>query len=159
MKKVFFILIALFIFATYWSNGQTRKIQLLEDNWQFINQEVVGAEKPETITSSWEIVNVPHDWAIKGPFDKEIDAQKVRVQQDMDTVSRMRTGRTGALPHIGTGGYRKTFLWLRIFLFRYFRIFEGRRKPIGSAIGKPSKFIALVSWCRYLPKGSNYSKR
>jgi beta-galactosidase len=31
------------------------------------------------------------------------------VQQDLDTIPRMRTGRTGALPHIGVGWYRKTF--------------------------------------------------
>ncbi|MDB4584859.1 DUF4982 domain-containing protein, partial [Draconibacterium sp.] len=88
---------------------QSRSIQTLENNWQFINKDVEGAEKPETNTSVWESVSVPHDWAIKGPFDKEIDAQKVKVQQDMDKEAKMRTGRTGALPHIGIGWYRKTF--------------------------------------------------
>jgi beta-galactosidase len=52
---------------------------------------------------------VPHDWAIKGPFDQEIDLQVVKVQQDMEKKARTRTGRTGALPHIGVGWYRKTF--------------------------------------------------
>ncbi len=52
---------------------------------------------------------MPHDWAIKGPFDKEIDAQKVRVQQDREEEAGLRTGRTGALPHIGVGWYRKAF--------------------------------------------------
>ena len=54
-------------------------------------------------------MTVPHDWAIKGPFDKDIDKQDVRVEQDLEKVARERTGRTGALPHIGVGWYRKNF--------------------------------------------------
>ncbi|MCP4453756.1 MAG: glycoside hydrolase family 2 protein, partial [Planctomycetes bacterium] len=64
---------------------------------------------PETDTASWETVSVPHDWAIKGPFDKEIDRQVVRVTQDLEKVAKERTGRTGALPHIGIGWYRNRF--------------------------------------------------
>ena len=82
---------------------------LLDTDWKFINKEVAVGEHPETNTDNWEEVTVPHDWAIKGPFDKEIDAQMIKVQQDMDKEARMRTGRTGALPHIGIGWYRKTF--------------------------------------------------
>ncbi len=91
------------------SKDKTRSIQTLEENWQFINAEVTDAQNPETNTIAWETVTVPHDWAIKGPFDKSIDAQMVRVVQDMDEEAKMRTGRTGALPHIGVGWYRKTF--------------------------------------------------
>ncbi len=90
-------------------NAQTRTVKTLQSNWKFIKQEVEGAQDPQTSAQDWETVSVPHDWAIYGPFDKEIDAQKVRVQQDMDDEARMRTGRTGALPHIGVGWYRKTF--------------------------------------------------
>ncbi|MFO8001596.1 MAG: hypothetical protein R6U46_10150 [Marinilabilia sp.] len=35
--------------------------------------------------------------------------QEVQVEQDMDQEPRERTGRTGALPHIEAGWYRKTF--------------------------------------------------
>jgi beta-galactosidase len=35
--------------------------------------------------------------------------QVVRVQQDMEQEARTRTGRTGALPHIGVGWYRMSF--------------------------------------------------
>lgn len=110
MKRTIFISIALFLFASGLAqNNDSRKIFFLEDNWQFINSEVTDAENPETSTTNWETVTVPHDWAIKGPFDKEIDKQMVRVTQDMDKVAKERTGRTGALPHIGIGWYRKTF--------------------------------------------------
>ncbi|MDX1284194.1 MAG: beta galactosidase jelly roll domain-containing protein, partial [Draconibacterium sp.] len=107
MKTV--IILSVFIF--FFTNGfcQTRQIITLETDWKFINQEVEGAEEIDLSTGDWETVEVPHDWAIKGPFDKGIDAQRVRVQQDMDKEARLRTGRTGALPHIGVGWYRKTF--------------------------------------------------
>ena len=108
MNKNIFILIA-FLFVTNLSNSQTRKTTLLNENWQFIKGEFAGAEKPETITEIWETVSIPHDWAIKGPFDKEVDKQMVRVTQDLEKVKKERTGRTGALPHIGIGWYRKTF--------------------------------------------------
>jgi len=110
MKQIFLISIALFLFAcSFAQNNNSRYIITLDKNWQFINEEVADAEKSETATTNWETVSVPHDWAIKGPFDKEIDAQKVRVQQDLEKEAKMRTGRTGALPHIGVGWYRKTF--------------------------------------------------
>ena len=100
-----------FLFTTvcFSQSSIPRQVFLLEDNWKFINEDVEGAEKPQLNTSFWETVSLPHDWAIKGPFDKEIDAQKVRVEQDMEEEARLRTGRTGALPHIGVGWYRKTF--------------------------------------------------
>ncbi|HKL34548.1 MAG TPA: DUF4982 domain-containing protein [Tangfeifania sp.] len=103
------IISVLYVTISFSQNNSPRNVILLEDNWLFINEEVEGAEKPGLNTTTWETVSVPHDWAIKGPFDKEIDVQKVRVQQDMDEEARLRTGRTGALPHIGIGWYRKTF--------------------------------------------------
>jgi len=87
----------------------SRTVISLDKHWQFIRQEVPDGEKPDTDTAGWETVSVPHDWAIKGPFDKEIDRQVVRVTQDLEKVAKERTGRTGALPHIGVGWYRKTF--------------------------------------------------
>jgi len=110
MKQIIFISIALFLFTSgFAQKNNSRQVILLEDNWHFINEEVAGAEKPSTSTLNWETVTVPHDWAIKGPFNKEIDKQMVRVRQDLEKEARERTGRTGALPHIGTGWDRKTF--------------------------------------------------
>ncbi len=107
MKKL--ILFAFTLTLLLELDAQNRSVITLETDWKFINEEVQGAEKPELKTDTWETVVVPHDWAIKGPFDKEIDAQKVRVEQDMEKEARMRTGRTGALPYIGVGWYRKSF--------------------------------------------------
>ena len=62
---------------------------------------------------SWSDVQVPHDWAIAGPFDKEIDKQTVAVVQDGEKVATEKTGRTGALPWIGQGSYRRSLLFPR----------------------------------------------
>lgn len=102
-------LIIIFLLTAYSSSSQIRKIIPLEANWHFINAEVEGAEKLGINTDSWETVTVPHDWAIYGPFDKEIDKQMVAITQNKEEVASEKTGRTGALPYIGVGWYRKSF--------------------------------------------------
>jgi beta-galactosidase len=109
MKYLISITLALDLNLGCAGQNNARTVVCLETNWQFINEDVAGAEIPETNTAGWETVSVPHDWAIKGPFDKEIDKQVVRVTQDLEKVAKERTGRTGALPHIGIGWYRKIF--------------------------------------------------
>ncbi len=42
-------------------------------------------------------------------FDKEIDKQSVAILQNGETIASEKTGRTGALPHIGTAWYRNKF--------------------------------------------------
>lgn len=59
--------------------------------------------------SKWQNVTVPHDWAIYGPFDKEVDKQMVAIEQNSEKVAREKTGRTGSLPYIGEGWYRTSF--------------------------------------------------
>ena len=87
--------------------AQERSIIFLDDNWQFKNKDIPNAEKTDFDDHTWETVNVPHDWAIKGPFDMNIDMQKVQVLEDGERVPRLRTGRSGALPTFGVGWYRK----------------------------------------------------
>ena len=86
---------------------EARDYTLLDSDWKFINQEVAGAESPDFNDSHWERVRVPHDWAISGHFNMNIDAQVVQVVEDGETTPRLRTGRTGALPTFGVGWYRK----------------------------------------------------
>ncbi|MBQ0046324.1 MAG: DUF4982 domain-containing protein [Prevotellaceae bacterium] len=59
--------------------------------------------------SKWQKVSVPHDWAISGPFDKEIDKQTVAIEQNGEKEASEKTGRSGSLPWIGEGWYRTTF--------------------------------------------------
>lgn len=89
---------------------QVRVTHVLKDNWKFTREE----QQPEALgktfnDSGWENVTVPHDWAIYGPFDKKWDMQKVAITQNGETEATEKTGRTGALPHIGNGWYRKNF--------------------------------------------------
>ena len=108
MNKCFLLFLSLFFLVNSYAQ-ESRQIITLTDSWRFIKDDIEGAEKPELNTENWETISVPHDWAIYGPFDKEIDKQTVRVVQDMEDVAKERTGRTGALPHIGVGWYRKSF--------------------------------------------------
>ena len=57
---------------------------------------------------SWESVRVPHDWAIRGPFDPENDKQVTAIVQDGEVRESVKIGRTGALPWPGRGEYRRT---------------------------------------------------
>ena len=74
------------------------QVEVLTDGWEFSHD-----------GGHWEMVSVPHDWAIAGPFDKEIDKQSVAIKEDGETKASEKTGRTGALPWIGDGIYRHTF--------------------------------------------------
>ena len=67
--------------------------------WEFSR----GAGKAD-----WKQVKIPHDWAISGPFDKEHDKQVVAIVQDGEKAATEKTGRSGALPWIGEGWYRRT---------------------------------------------------
>ena len=81
--------------------AQPRQEITLSDNWQFSLQ--------STHNQSWETVSVPHDWAISGPFDKKWDLQKVAIEQNGEKEATEKSGRSGALPWIGEGHYKRTF--------------------------------------------------
>ena len=73
---------------------------LLTNDWEFCR----GADT----NGVWQSVAVPHDWAIAGPFDREIDKQTVAIEQNGETTPTEKTGRSGSLPWIGEGWYRRT---------------------------------------------------
>ena len=61
------------------------------DGWRFRKGVAPGAEQPDFNDADWRGLDLPHDWAIEGPFDVKYNA------------------RCGGLPFYGTGWYRKTF--------------------------------------------------
>ncbi len=73
-----------------------------DEDWSFIRYglqadgtllpEPSGLEKPDTDDSGWRKLDLPHDWAIEGPFRIELE------------------GGTGKLPYQGIGWYRKRFV-------------------------------------------------
>ena len=99
------LLISFLLIMGFQANSQTREIIELKD-WKFYQGERNEADRVNFDDTTWEKVTVPHDWAIKGPFDKEIDKQVVRIEQNNENVATEKTGRTGALPFIGVGWYR-----------------------------------------------------
>ena len=70
--------------------GRSRRISL-DRAWRFAKGDVAGAEKPEHDDATWRLLDVPHDWAIEGPFDRAHGPHR------------------GALPFYGVGWYRKHF--------------------------------------------------
>ena len=97
--------VLLLVFISICASVSAREYVLL-DKWKFHLGELSGAYEKNFDDSDWECVNVPHDWAIDKPFDMTIDIQNVRVIEDGETKSQLRTGRTGALPAFGVGYYR-----------------------------------------------------
>jgi len=53
--------------------------------------EPAGLQQPKTLDTNWRKLDLPHDWAIEGPFRVEL------------------AGETGKLPYKGIGWYRKHF--------------------------------------------------
>jgi len=102
------ILVIITIFLTINALAQRTEINL-EKNWKFSKGDFPEAVNVGFDDSNWETVNVPHDWAIYGPFDKEIDKQVIAIVQNNEKVATEKTGRTGALPFIGVGWYRTEF--------------------------------------------------
>lgn len=100
MKKILSILAAIATAATAFA--QTQRSETILKEWEFRKGHDIEA------TEGWERVNVPHDWAIYGPFDKANDLQTVAVVQNGEDVATEKTGRTGGLPYMGKGAYRRT---------------------------------------------------
>jgi beta-galactosidase len=59
--------------------------------WRFAKGDPAGAADPALVDGSWRTLDLPHDWAIEGPFDPTINPH------------------VGALPSYGVAWYRKRF--------------------------------------------------
>ena len=89
--------------------AQTRSEILLEKGWKFTRQDKADFITPKFNDAKWQTVTVPHDWAIYGPFSANNDKQKVAITQDGQKEAADHAGRTGGLPFVGVGWYRKQF--------------------------------------------------
>ncbi|MGM0920358.1 MAG: glycoside hydrolase family 2 TIM barrel-domain containing protein [Bacillota bacterium] len=69
-----------------------RKRLCFDHHWKFCKGDYPEAKEPKFDDSRWEPLVLPHDWSIKGPFDKD----------------HPTGGDGGSLP-AGIGWYRKTF--------------------------------------------------
>jgi beta-galactosidase len=74
------------------TSGRVRSIVPFDAGWLFFNGNATGADQAAFADSSWRALNVPHDWAIEGPFSQ----------------TAATTGRGGYVPS-GIAWYRKHF--------------------------------------------------
>lgn len=86
------IVTGLILFLLTIGNTLSAQDQNFNKSWLFFNDKAEGAEKVQFDDSSWRKLDLPHDWAIEGPFDSKYNA------------------RCGGLPFHGIGWYRKHFL-------------------------------------------------
>ncbi len=68
-------------------------VSSFDAGWRFWKGDAPGAEEPAFADAAWRSVNVPHDWAIEGPFDQKNPA-----------------GGAGSFLPGGVGWYRKHFV-------------------------------------------------
>ncbi|UZO82307.1 DUF4982 domain-containing protein [Aquimarina sp. ERC-38] len=90
------VTLILWLLTTTCLLGQKNKIEVVADqnfnaNWLFLNDSIAAGETIDVNDKNWRTVNLPHDWAIEGPFDKKYNA------------------RNGGLPTDGISWYRKHF--------------------------------------------------
>ncbi|MFD2287972.1 DUF4982 domain-containing protein [Pedobacter petrophilus] len=104
-----FLLLLFFVTTTLTVSSQQRTEVLLTDGWKFSKGNNDASFAKDFNDRAWKTVTVPHDWAIEGPFDKEIDKQMVAIVQNGESKPSEKTGRTGALPYIGEAWYRNSF--------------------------------------------------
>lgn len=91
------------------SQNNPRNVITLKSDWKFSKSSLENAASQFFDDKDWERVSIPHDWAIYGPFDKDIDKQVVAIEQNGEQIATEKTGRTGALPYIGEAWYRTQF--------------------------------------------------
>ena len=102
--------------------ASARQETLLSNDWHFSRD-----------CETWTTVTVPHDWAIDGPFDKKWDLQVVAIKENGEDKATEHSGRSGALPWIGNGYYRRT-LSIPAGTERALLVFDG-------AMASPKVFI------------------
>jgi beta-galactosidase len=76
--------------AGEWPSAGERRVSF-DHGWQFAKGDPAGAAEPAFADGAWRTLDLPHDWAIEGPFDPKINPH------------------TGALPSFGVAWYRKRF--------------------------------------------------
>ena len=121
MKRTLFTLLAVAASAALFAHDRTETV--LTDGWQFSHDK-----------QTWTEVSVPHDWAISGPFDKKWDLQRVAIVQNGEQEATEKSGRSGALPWIGEGFYKRVFQIPQSFSGHAELLFDG-------AMAEPTVFV------------------
>jgi beta-galactosidase len=100
---VLFVLGGTTVAAGDWPAPGQRRVSF-DAGWRFQKGDLAGAEKPGFADGGWRVLDLPHDWAIEGPFDPGISPHQ------------------GSLPFFGVAWYRKHFTVPESAQGRYFAI-------------------------------------
>jgi beta-galactosidase len=76
--------------AADWPAAGERRVSF-DRGWRFAKGDPADAAAPGFADTTWRTLDLPHDWAIEGPFDPKINPHQ------------------GSLPAFGTAWYRKRF--------------------------------------------------
>ncbi len=87
MMRSFLILLLL----TLTLDCEAQRRTSFNQGWRFLKSDAENAQRPDFDDSTWRALDLPHDWAIEGPFDPKYSAH------------------SGGLPFHGVGWYRKRF--------------------------------------------------
>lgn len=109
MNKFFTKLSFLTFFLLMIGKAEAQTSQMLEKGWKFSREDNKNASLVNFNDKKWQSVTIPHDWAIYGPFDIENDVQRTAIKQDGQKDAIEHSGRTGGLPFVGVGWYRRNF--------------------------------------------------
>jgi beta-galactosidase len=91
-KRAYHILLALLVFLVD-ANAQNGRVSTSFDkDWKFYKGDNPGAQAASFNDAAWRSLDLPHDWSIEGPYDRNNP-----------------TGRGGGYLPAGVGWYRKTF--------------------------------------------------
>ncbi len=92
MRYIYALIVCLLIVINHSCSTSQERIRVsFNEGWLFSKGETGQEHLSDFNDADWRALNVPHDWAIEGPFDKKYDS------------------RTGGLPVYGTAWYRKHF--------------------------------------------------
>jgi beta-galactosidase len=86
------ILFFFILMASHVSSDAQRITRLFDKDWRFFKGDSKGAEQINFNDESWRKLDLPHDWSIEGPYDKN-----------------SATSRGGGYLPAGIGWYRKNF--------------------------------------------------
>ncbi len=92
LKKVYIHLLCFVCVLSARAQNSGRTIIDFDKGWKFYKGDIANAEQSVFADESWRFLNVPHDWSIEGPYDRNNS-----------------TGRGGGYLPAGIGWYRKTF--------------------------------------------------
>lgn len=93
MKKLLLFTLVVYILTACESSRteQTRLRESFNSGWKFSSGDIENAQNVNFNDSEWRALDLPHDWAIEGPFTEEVNYKG------------------GYLPYPGVAWYRKTF--------------------------------------------------